>query len=1160
MATIGRSKPENGIPMSSRRYFAACALLIFAVSAPSPVIAQTTAGQITGIVNDPSGAAVPDASVTAVNSATGSTRKTTSNQLGNYTVPLLEPGTYTVKVEKQGFRPIGRPGVTLHVNQVARIDFIMELGSLTESVSVTAESPFLQTAEASLGAVVDNAKIVNLPLNGRNPFDLVFLAPGALMYNRRDLPGNNIPLANLSINGGPSMGNEVLLDGIPDTSPQYNQFAIIPSIDSVQEFKVQTNNMSAEFGRTSGGVINVSMKSGTNQVHGTVYEFLRNNVLDSNNWFNNATGRTTPPFRYNQFGATVGGVLRKDKTFYFASYEGMRRHTGSTLLFSVPTPEQREGDFRQTRAQNGQLIQIFDPMTSRLLPSGAYQRDQFPGNVIPANRVNSISRNMLAYWPKSNLPGDSVTGINNFISNAGENYTIDQVNARIDHAFTDTNRLFGRISWNASVVTPPNIYDNVANPNNERQLFTQRNVALNDTHAFTAHTFATFRLGFTRLRDSSDPVSLGFDPTQLGFPDYMRGAAPVLGFPWIQVTGYTPPGITSTLGIQSQINNISNALTGQSDVTHIRGSHVLKVGGEYRLFRMHGNRPNFPLFQFNQAYTQGPDPTRGSATAGQAIASFLLGTPSGGNVQDRPTQDSQTQYLGAFVQDDYRITSALTLNFGLRFDRENLRTDRYDRLSFLDFDSPSPLKAPGLAPLRGGLQYAGVGGNPREQAKVAQNFCPRFGFAWQWRPETVVRGGYGIFIAPRTGWDFGNFGQTGYLATTTFVSSVDGITPVNLLNNPYPNGFVAPTGNSLGLMTNAGAAISSIDRGQQGIYIQQWNFGVQRSLAGNLIEVAYAGSKGTNLIQSLEYNQLPDQYLTLGNELIRRIPNPFFGLVPANQPLGASTTTAGQLLRPYPQFTGFSAIGATSGSSIYHSAQIRVEKRLTRGLTYLVSYTVAKLIDDGSPGRNAAFGPTPIFQNNNNRQLERSLSSQEVPQRLSIASSYELPFGPGRAFAAGVPSIAARLISGWQINAIASFQSGIPLSLVTSVNNTNSLGGGSRPNNNGTSAKLSGPTVDRLNRYFDTSAFSLPAPYTFGNVSRTLPDVRAPGQVNFDFSLLKNTKITERTALQFRAEAFNALNNTNFGVPGQSIGSPTAGVISTAGAARIVQLGLKFLF
>ncbi len=1134
--------------------------------AACPAFAQTTAAQITGRVADPSGAIVQGAVVAAVNAATGASRETQSNELGNYTVPLLEPGTYKLVVTKEGFRPIERTGLTLHVNQVVRIDLALTVGSVSETISVTGDAPLLQTSGASLGAIVDNRKIIDLPLNGRNPFDLVFLTPGTLAYGRLNLPGNNIPLSNLSINGGPAMGNEVLLDGIPNTAPQFNQYAIIPSIDAVQEFKVQTNNMSAEFGRTSGGVVNVSMRSGSNQLHGSLYEFLRNSALDSNRWFNNATGQAKPPFRYNQFGAAVGGPVRKDKTFFFGNYELLRRRTGRTFLFSVPTMDQRRGDFSKTRANSGQVIQVFDPVSTRAVAGGGYVRDPFPGNAIPAGRFNNVAKNILSYWAEPNLAGHPVTGIQNFISNASEAYDVDQVNARIDHAFTDTNRIFARVSWNSSLTTPPNIFGNVANPASGPQIFTQRNVAVNDTHGFSPNTFATFRAGFARLRDHGEPISLGFDATKLGLPAYFAKGQEAQSFPAIQVNGYTVTSVgfgTSSIGpvTGALLNNISNAYTAQSDVTHMRGKHIVKSGFEYRLFRLHGFRPNLGNFNFTAGFTQGPDPTRGSPTVGHAFASYLLGTASGGGVYARPTQDTQTQYYAAFFQDDYRITTRLTLNLGVRFEREDLRTDRWNRLNYLDFTTPSPLQVEGLGQLRGGLQFVGVNGNPREQARWYNFFSPRFGFAYQLDALTVLRGGYGIFVAPRTGWDFGNFGQTGYSANTALVASDDGVTPRNFIDNPYPNGFVLPSGNSLGMLTNIGGGLDSIDRDQKATYIQQWNFDVQRSLPYDMVvDVAYAGSKGTHLLQNLQYNQLPDRYLALGNELIRRVPNPFFGKIPATQALGTSVTTVGQLLRPYPHFTGFSTTGSTSGSSIYHSMQSRFEKRFSHGFSFLAAYTIAKLIDDGANGIQNFFGPVPSFQNHNNRKLERSISSQEVPQRLSLAYNYELPIGKGKALAGSLSGLVEKLAGGWQINGVSSFQSGRPLALATSVNNTNSFGGGSRPNNNGKSAKLEGATLDRLDHYFDTRVFSLPEPFTFGNTSRTLPDVRSPGVVNFDFSLIKNTRLFERFVLQFRAEAFNALNNTNFGAPNQSIGAPGAGVIGSSEEARILQFGLKLNF
>ena len=1129
--------------------------------------AQTTAGQITGKINDPTGAAVVGAAVTAVNEATGVSRKTTSNELGNYTVPLLEPGVYTVKVQKEGFRLTERAGITLHVNATIRLDFALTLGAVTESVSVTADTPLLQAAESSLKVVIDNKKIIELPLNGRNPFDLMFLAAGTQAFARPSYPGNNIPLSNFSINGGPAMANEVLLDGIPDTTPQYNAYAIIPSVDAVQEFEVKTNNMAAEFGRTSGGVVNVSMRSGSNTLHGVVYDFLRNDALDSNTWLNNRTAQAKPSFRYNQFGASAGGRIKKDKTFFFTNYEGLRRGTGRTFLFSVPTPEQRRGDFSQTRAQNGRQVDIYDPLTVRQVGAG-YQRDVFPGNVIPANRFNTVSKNILPYWAQPNLLGDSVTKINNFINNSNEDYTVNQINVRIDHSFSDSNRLFGRISWNESWVIPPNVFNNLANPASGPQLFTQRNFALNDTHSFTPTTFATFRIGFTRLRDYNNPLDTTFDMTQLGFPAYYRDFHPARVFPSITVNNYSVSDIgfgTSSVGPVSGtiINNISNAYTAQSDATHTRGNHVFKSGVEYRLFRSHGYRPFLPTFTFSPGWTQGPNPLQGSVNAGNSFASFLIGLAGGGSAQQNATQDIQSYYFATFVQDDYKLTPKVTLNLGLRFEIENLRTDRYDRLNFLDFDSPSPLQAPGVGPLRGGLGFVNVSGSPREQADVAYNWSPRFGFAYQWNPRTVFRGGYGIFFAPRTGFDFNLLGQTGFSATTAHVASPDGVTPTTYYSDPYPNGFVPPTGSSLGLLTNVGGSITAPDRDQQGLYMQHWNFSMQHQLGGNVaIDIAYAGSKGTHLWQRLQYNQLPDQFLSLKDDLRRVIPNPFRGIIPATQALGGATTTYGQLLRPYPQFTGIDTLGSSSsGSSIYHALEIRAEKRFSHGVNFLVSYTFNKMIDDGAPGARIAWiGDVPNFQNNNDRRSERSVNSQLGAQRLSIAAGWELPLGRGKTLLLGISPLADKLIGGWQINLISALQGGIPLTISTAVNNTNSYGGGSRPNSTGRSAKLSGPVQDRLNRFFDTSVFTQPEPFTFGNVGRTLPDVRGPANVNFDFSLIKNIPFGERFRLQFRAEAFNAINNTNFWNPGTGFGGAGFGIISGAGGARIVQLALKLYF
>lgn len=1141
-------------------------LLVLAAASTALFLAQTPTGQINGAISDTSSATIPRAVIRVVNIAKGVERTTTSNEAGVYAVPALEPGAYKVVVEKAGFRNATREQVELHVSANVRLDFILELGSVSETVLVQSSAPLLQTSEASLGAVVENKKIVDLPLNGRNPFGLIYLVPGAVQYQQQNLPGNNIPLSNFSINGGPAMFNEVLLDGIPNTSPQFNQYAVIPSIDAVQEFKVQTNNMSAEFGRTSGGIINVSMRSGSNAFHGVLYEFFRNNVLDSNHWFNNANGTSRAPFRFNQFGVSAGGPIQKNRMFFFANYEGLRRRTGRTILFSVPTPEQRRGDFSQTFARDGRLIEIADPTTTREIRPGVYTRELFPNNQISPSRLNPITAKALELWAQPNLPGDPLTKINNFISTKSDAYDVNQINIRVDRVLTGSNQMFVRFSYDDNDVTPANVFGNPATPSSGPQTFPKMNAAISDTHVFSSSIVGSFRIGFTRLRDNAEPYGVGYDAGQLGLPGYFLDAWPLQTFPSLQIAEFSASNIgfgTSSLGpvAGSLINNLSYSYSGQGDVSIVKDRHVVKTGGDYRLFRLHGFRPQLPAFTFGPDLTRGPDATVAGPTRGHGFASFLLGLPTAGTLQQLATQDTQSYYFSLFIQDDFRVTRRLTLNLGLRFEGDTLRTDRYNRLNYIDFDSPSPLQAPGVRPLTGGLQFVGVNGNPRNQADRTWNLSPRFGFSFQAASSTVLRGGYGWFYLPRTGWDFGSFGQTGFSQTTSYVGTADGFTPIRSISDPYPDGFLQPTRGELGLLTNAGGTITSIDRGQQNAYMQQWNFNIQQSLPGDVVaEVAYAGSKGTRLYQNLDFNQIPNEYLSLGNQLLASVRNPFFGIIPASQQLGRATIQAGQLLRPYPQFTGVSTIGSSSGSSIYHSVQLRIEKRLSHGLSLLGSFTGGKLIDDANPGRFLSSKTT--FQDRNNRRLDRSLSAQEVSRQLTVSYVYELPFGRGKAIFPSAPRAIEAAIAGWQINGIHSFQTGVPLGLTTASNPTlGAMGSGTlRPDNNGMSAKKSGAVVNRLGEYFNTSVFSQPAPFQFGNTGRTLPDVRSPGTVNFDLSLIKNTHIRESLNLQLRFEAFNLFNNTNFFEPNTVFGSQSFGVISNAGPARILQMGAKFYF
>jgi hypothetical protein len=1151
-----------------RNRFVHSILVLAGLCCGQAVHAQTPTAQITGRVTDPSDAVISGAKIVVTNTATGVDRRTVSNDEGYYTIPALPPGIYQLDLQMSGFTAISRSGIILAVNQTAKIDFILQIGAVTESLSVQAATPLLDAAEGALGTVVENAKVANLPLSGRNPFDLVMLTPGTQVYGRADLPGNNIPLTNYSTNGGPSMTNEILLDGVPNTAEgRQNEFINSPSVDAVQEFKVQSNSIKAEFGRTGGGVINVSLKSGTNQFHGVVFEFLRNDKLDSNNWFNNTSGQKRPPYRFNQFGGTVGGPIVKDRAFFFFNYEGLRRRRGNTFLFSVPREDMRQGDFSHVSSAAGQPIEIYDPMGTRSLPGGGSVRDPFPGNMIPRNRMDPVASNMLDYWAKPNLIGDPNTGANNFISTAPEDYYMNLLNVRIDHRISQNHYLFGRFSWDEHKDTPPNVFGNVANPATGPQLFTTRNAGVNDTWTINPSTVASFRLGYARLRDSSTPFSYGFDATKLGFTSTFATQQPAPLFPNIQVTGMTTNigfGASALGPVGTLIENAwPNLFTGQSDVTKMVGRHVIKVGTDVRVYRVDGYQAGSAggAFSFTPGFTQGPDPTRAGATSGNAFASYLLGTAASGTITRTPSKDTQAYYLGYYIQDDLKVTPQLTLNLGIRYEYESCMTERYDKLTYLDFNSQSSVQSQELGrTIYGGLAYAGVNGHPRKMCDASRNnWGPRFGFAYSAGTRFVVRGGYGISYLPVNRAIFDQ--QTGYSATTTMVTAV-GFTPLNFISNPFPDGLVAPSGNSLGLLTNIGQGISAADRHQPIPYVQQWNIGVQHTLPGNtVVEVAYAGSKGTRLDQDVQWNQMPDQYLVRGNDLLQQVRNPFLGQIPATAPLGQATVVAGQLLRPFPQFSSVVSLRSKTGSSIYHSMQMRVERRFSLGFTFLASYTVGKLIDDGSPGILAFTGSVPGYQDYNNRQLERSVSSQEVPQRFVLSAVYELPFGPGKKVLT-YGGIIGKLIGGWQVNEISTIQSGIPLALNTATNPTlGPLGAGTlRPDNNGRSAKLTGATVDRLNRYFDTSVFSQPGPFRFGTTGRTLPDVRGPGTVNLDLSLFKNTRIGERYTLQFRVEAFNSLNDTVFGNPGTTYGSPTFGVITSAAPARSIQFGLKLYY
>jgi hypothetical protein len=1149
-----------------------CAAVVLAL-AEAPMYGQVISASINGAVLDPAGAAVPNAKVRAVNTSTNLEIAAATDSDGRYTFPSLPPGgPYSVIVTAAGFNTEERSGVTLEVNQAARIDFTLRIGATTETVQVTAEAPLIDATTAAMGQVVTGESIVNLPLNQRNTYSLIFLAPG--VQGDVSFTYNNM---NFSINGGRPGTTDILVDGIPSSPGLANPnqgIAVFPSVEAVQEFKVQTNAYSAEFGRSGSGIINLIYRSGTNQFHGSLFEFLRNSDLDANSYYSNLNGVVLPNFKRNQFGASLGGPVElprlyrgRNKTFFFAAYEGLRQGSATTLTTTVPSVAQRSGDFSHTLNAAGQLVTIYDPLTTAPQGSG-YVRQAFPGNVIPADRIDKVGKNAAAYFPLPNRPG-SIAGVNNYFAAGTSVLNTNLVDAKVDENLSDRSRFFVRYSRLAlnqpsPVLLPPEVAVAQRSPDNQAQ--TNNSVAIDFTRTISATNLVEVRYGFARIKLDYRSTSLGFDPTKLGFPASIAANADHLIFPGIAPANYyglgaPGQGDTRDPSFESHLLAIEN--------TRILSAHTLRFGVEARLLRVDDTESGSSTgnFSFTNAITQGPNPNAASTTAGNSIASLLLGVGSGSigiNLKDVATQ---SRYYAAFVQDDWKVLRKLTLNLGLRYDLDIPRTERFNRLQTFDPLVPSPLAArTGIAGLRGGVVFTGVDGSSRRQFEPQwHNFNPRFGFAYQATARTVVRGGFGIFYAPTLRGAGATVGSTGFGATTNYAGSPDGLTPAFYLSNPFPNGLNLPAGSSQGVLTGIGSSFESPMTGDNIVpYTESWNLDVQRQLPGSvLLDVAYVGSHGVHLNMggeaTININQLTPDVIALGSKLQQSVANPFYKIITTG-PEASATVPLAYLLTPFPQFTEVDNMFPTGGYSLYHALQVKVEKRLSHGLSTLVSFTGQKSIDDFSILSNVG-NSTGGIQNIYNGHAERAVSSNDRSRRLVISGTYRLPIGRGQALGRHWNRAIDALIGGWQMNGIYTYQTGFPLSVTAQNTCTNCGINTLRPNNNGQSAKLDGPVSQRLKQYFNTSVFTQPTPFTLGNAPRTLPDVRAPSSENIDFSLFKMFHPMERMTVVFRAEAFNILNQVVFGMPNVSLNSNQFGVISSqANSPRAVQFGLKVLF
>ena len=1127
--------------------------------------AQTSAAQITGRVIDPAGAAVSNADVTVTNTDTNVARSTKTSDNGYYTVPLLPPGPYKVAVAVAGFRSMTQSNLTLEVDQTARVDFSLVLGEITQSVDVRETAPLLDTENAALGQVVESAQITELPTNGRNTLAFVELTPGV-----RVQPGsgtNPYVLAtnsrgNFSVNGGVSNANEVLVDGAPVTIARSNAIGYIPPVDATQEFRVDTNSYSAEYGRTSGGVVNLSIRSGANQFHGDLYEFLRNNATDANDFFQNAAGLPILPLKQNQYGVAVGGPIRRNKTFFFGNFEGFNLVQGATFTGTVPTALQRQGNFSQTYNSAGQLISIANPFTTTESATGTYSRSTLAGGIIPPSLINPVAAAWLKlFYPMPNEPGNPLTGANNYSTSASHPYTAQQGVGRIDHNFSDSLKLFATYAQQHLNIGNLNLLGNNISPvatDQYDETFTH-DAVLAVTKIFSAHLIGEFRSSFIRLQQVRVPPTDPFNLASLGLPANLNSLEAVQTVPLFTVTGYTSPNAIAASVTLSSSNDWAEGGT----ITWIRGTHTLKFGGQYRLMQLNDVASSGSFASTFTSQFTSSNPLAATATSGSALASFLVGTPSAGSLTEAVPLAEQRWYMDTFVQDDWKIMPKLTLNLGLQYSLDSSVTERFNRLAWFNPATIAPIvQALGL-PYAGSLNFAGSSDRTPEQLYKKQ-FAPRIGLAYQATSKVVVRAGYGLFWLPNN-LNFASTSQRSspWSSTTTLVSSQNGgITPYNTLSNPFPNGVVLPPGPSQGLNTLLGQALSVYLQSNHPGYVQQWNFNVQANIwKGVVANAAYAGSKGTGLPLTLELNQLNPSYLSMGTALTQLVPNPFYGQITTGI-LANPTVALNQLLRPFPQFGSIQAVGANAGSSSYNALETGVTKRFGSSIIQAL-YTRSKAIGDSEDQTPAADGAQPggnLLLNNYYHPGDRSLAEFDSPNRFVVSYTVRLPFGPRQPYLKS--GIAGAIAGGWELSGIYTAQTGTPLFLATSTSSTNDFVAYDRPNSNGMNAALSGTAQSRLNEWFNTSDFYAPAAFTIGNISRTLSTVRNDGINNIDAGVFRNFPFREgRFNLQFRAEAFNLANRVQFANPGLTLGTATFGVVSAAAnTPRQLQFALKLLF
>jgi hypothetical protein len=1202
-------------------------ILCFLVSFSTLTWAQGYTGSITGTVTDPSGAVIPNAQATLTDEEKGYTFTAQTDSAGRYLFRNLAPSTYRISVETQGFQTQEKTGIKLNVDQNLAVDFGLQVGAASQRIEITGEAPVLSTQDATTGQTVNRKFINDLPLISRSVTDLAYLTPGITEV----ATGTSGDAANNFVsNGGRNATADMLLDGVTITNFEQNSGVQVPtytpSVDAVEEFTVQQTNFSAEYGFSGGTIVNMVTRAGTNQFHGSAYDFFRNSKLDANNWFNNQGGIPIAPLGKNNFGGTVGGPIRRDKTFFFFDYDGTRSREGSTYQAGVPSAAERTGNFGELCGYSGGTFnsvgrcsadggQLWDPYTgvynadlggpvrSAFIPFNNLATYTSPGSPAlngtpyqlaprPGNLIDPVAMKLMQYYPMPNLNvgNGSYNPYTNWVGSGSTPSSNNQFDIKIDHRFSDKSQISVKYSQLWGTNNSFNCYGNVADPCTSGPTDNSAHLAaINFTHSFNPTVLLNVAYGFTRGAPFDHSIAGYYpdiDPVKLlGMPQYMNTS----GVPFIPAiylnSSYSQPGGLASIGTQpwSYLRQGQETHHLLGTLSWVRGQHEIKFGAEGRMHRDNFTQPGVPGGIFYYDFTGTSQlPFSGG---GDPLASFLIGnggpgTQGLGGQYEVPNQVStQSFQVGGFIQDTWKVNKKLTLNVGIRYDIDFPRTERYNRMNGLDPTVISPLQVPGLGVLRGGEIFANSDNRAPGYDVSYPTLGPRIGIAYQPFDKTVIRTGYGIYYSSvRSGAaGVGPPGYQGYDEYTPWINTYqnDGVTPWGLLSNPFPAGIKLPPGSSLGLRNDIGfGAVGPIPGIDSAVpYEQSWSFGIQRELPSNvLIDANYVGKKGTHLYfgGAGGLNYLGPQIEHYSSAQIAAlntyVSNPFYGIITdPNSSLSSPTVQASQLQVPFPQFTSFNGDSPPWANSIYNAFQLRVEKRFSHGLQALVTYTWSKSIDDASSTDGSvtwlggiANGP----QDPNDRHLQRSLSTFDIPHVLQFSYTYELPIGRGKAIGGNMNPILNAIIGGWQTNGIWRFNDGRPLLLTLSGGQPLPTYGDQLPNLTGPLHCTGGSDSNFITNYFSNPEVAVaPPPFTLGNAPRSYGGCRAPGQFNAELSLFKEfslARLREGAKLQFRLEAFNALNHPQFDAPNTSVNGGNFGVITgLANGPREVQLALK---